>query len=107
MHARPVFIVPPQINKFYVYDMSPDKSLVKFADAGFQVFMVSWRNPTAEHRHWGLADYVEALEDAIDAVREITGSPDVSCGRRVCGWHHADYAARLHGGARRATRSHR
>ena len=78
VEARPVFIVPPQINKYYVYDLSPDKSLVRFLlDAGFQVFMVSWRNPTAEYRDWGLAQYVAALEAAIDATREITGSASV------------------------------
>jgi polyhydroxyalkanoate synthase len=79
VESRPVFIVPPQINKYYVYDLSPDKSLVKFLlDAGFQVFMVSWRNPTAEHRHWGLAEYVEALEDAVNVTCEITGSASVA-----------------------------
>ena len=40
--------------------------------------MVSWRNPTAEHRDWGLADYIEALEDALDATCEISGSADVA-----------------------------
>ena len=79
VETRPVFIVPPQINKFYVYDMSSDKSLVKYLlDNGFQVFMVSWRNPTPEHRDWGLAEYIDALEAAIEATREITGHRSVS-----------------------------
>ena len=79
VETRPVFIVPPQINKFYVYDMSPEKSLVKYLlDSGFQVFMVSWRNPTAECRDWGLAEYIAALEAAIAATREITGHRSVS-----------------------------
>ncbi|HEY2062240.1 MAG TPA: alpha/beta fold hydrolase [Amycolatopsis sp.] len=79
VHARPLLIAPPQINKFYVFDLSPEKSLVRYAlDHGFQVFMVSWRNPTAEHRDWELATYLTAMEEAIDAVREITGSPDVN-----------------------------
>jgi polyhydroxyalkanoate synthase len=79
VEARPIFIVPPQINKFYVYDMSPEKSLVKYlVDQGFQVFVVSWRNPTAEHRDWGLADYIDAIEQAIDATLEITGQPSVA-----------------------------
>jgi polyhydroxyalkanoate synthase len=74
VETRPVFIVPPQINKYYVYDLSPEKSLVRFLlDAGFQVFMVSWRNPRAEQRDWGLADYIDAIDAAIDAAREITG----------------------------------
>ena len=47
-------------------------------DSGFQVFMVSWRNPTAENRDWGLADYIDAIEAAIEATREITGHRSVS-----------------------------
>ncbi len=79
VQARPVFIVPPQINKFYVYDMSPDKSLVKYlVSEGFQVFMVSWRNPTAEQRDWGLADYIDALNEAIDVTLQITGQDAVN-----------------------------
>ncbi|WP_329059977.1 alpha/beta fold hydrolase [Amycolatopsis sp. NBC_01480] len=79
VHARPLLIAPPQINKFYVFDLSPEKSLVRYAlDHGFGVFMVSWRNPTAEHRGWELATYLTAMEEAIDAVREITGSPDLN-----------------------------
>ena len=78
VQARPVFIVPPQINKYYVYDMSPDKSLVRYlASEGFQVFIVSWRNPTAEQRDWGLADYIGAIDRAIDATCAISGSADV------------------------------
>jgi polyhydroxyalkanoate synthase len=79
VETRPVFIVPPQINKYYVYDLSPEKSLVRFLlDAGFQVFMVSWRNPRAEQRDWGLADYIDAIEAPIEATREITGHRAVS-----------------------------
>ena len=43
-----------------------------------QLFVVSWRNPTVEHRHWGLDDYVRALDAAVDATCKITGSPDVN-----------------------------
>jgi polyhydroxyalkanoate synthase len=79
VHARPLVIAPPQINKFYVFDLSPEKSLVRYAlDHGVQVFMVSWRNPTAEHRDWDLGTYLAATEDAIDAVRAITKSRDVN-----------------------------
>ncbi|MGW4523954.1 alpha/beta fold hydrolase [Amycolatopsis sp. NPDC004378] len=77
--SRPLVIAPPQINKFYVFDLSPEKSLVKYAlEQGHQVFVVSWRNPTAEQRDWELVTYLGALEAAIDAVCEITGSPDVT-----------------------------
>ncbi len=79
VHARPLLIVPPQINKFYVFDLQPGKSLVRFAlDGGVQTFAVSWRNPTREHADWGFDAYTAALEQAIDAMREITGARDVN-----------------------------
>jgi len=77
--ARPLLIVPPQINKFYSLDLSPDKSMIQFLlREGVQVFGISWRNPTAEQRDWGLDTYVEAVDDAVDAVRGIASSADVS-----------------------------
>jgi polyhydroxyalkanoate synthase subunit PhaC len=76
---RPLVITPPQINKYYALDLSPEKSMVRFLlDNGIQVFCVSWRNPTAAHREWGLDTYVAALDEAVDAAREITGSEDIS-----------------------------
>jgi polyhydroxyalkanoate synthase subunit PhaC len=74
-----VIITPPQINKFYSMDLSPDKSLVQYLlKSGIQVFCVSWRNPTAKERDWGLDTYVAALDEATDAVREIASSDDVT-----------------------------
>jgi polyhydroxyalkanoate synthase len=79
VHLRPVLVVPPQINKYYVFDLSPEKSLVRYAlDGGLGVFMVSWRNPTAEHRDWDLGSYLSALDRALDVVCAITGSPDAN-----------------------------
>jgi polyhydroxyalkanoate synthase len=79
VHARPLLIVPPQINKYYVFDLAPDKSLVRYAlDSGVQTFVASWRNPGREHADCGLDAYAEALEQAVDAMRTITGSPDVN-----------------------------
>jgi polyhydroxyalkanoate synthase subunit PhaC len=76
---RPLVITPPQINKYYALDLSPDKSMVRFLlDSGIQVFCVSWRNPTAANRDWGLDSYVAALDEAVDVVREITGNDDIS-----------------------------
>lgn len=76
--TRPVLFVPPQINKYYVLDLSPDKSFVRHAlEAGQQIFMVSWRNPTAAQRDWGLASYVEATIDAIDIVRAVSDAAPV------------------------------
>ena len=78
VYERPHLIVPPEINKLYVFDLSPGKSMVEYMVAhGFQMFAVSWRNPTAEHRDWGMDTYVAALQAAIAAVRDITGSSDL------------------------------
>jgi polyhydroxyalkanoate synthase len=79
VHRRPLVMVPPQVNKYYAVDLGPDKSLVKWTvDSGVQMFVISWRNPTVEQRHWGLEHYVMAIDAAVDAARQITGSPDVS-----------------------------
>ncbi len=73
VYEIPLMVVPPQINKFYANDLSPDKSIVRFMLAqGFQVFAVSWRNPQKEHAHWGLAHYVASLVEASEAVLKIT-----------------------------------
>ncbi|AYC34624.1 class II poly(R)-hydroxyalkanoic acid synthase [Pseudomonas cavernae] len=77
-YLKPLLIVPPQINKFYIFDLSTEKSFVQYAlKNGLQVFMVSWRNPDARHREWGLSTYVQALEEALDVCRSITASKDV------------------------------
>jgi polyhydroxyalkanoate synthase len=79
VHQRPLVMSPPQVNKYYSIDLSPEKSLVKWtADSGVQMFVVSWRNPTVEQRHWGLSEYAMALDRAVDVARRITGSPDVN-----------------------------
>jgi len=79
VHERPLLVVPPQINKFYVFDLSQEKSLARFClRNGLQTFIVSWRNPTKAQREWGLSTYIEALKEAIDAVLAITGSDDVN-----------------------------
>ena len=79
VRKRPLVITPPQINKYYALDLSPDKSMVRFLlDSGIQVFCISWRNPTAAHREWGLDTYVAALDEAVDAALEISGSDDIS-----------------------------
>jgi polyhydroxyalkanoate synthase subunit PhaC len=76
---RPLLVVPPQINKFYVFDLSPEKSLARFCLRGnVQTFIVSWRNPTKAQREWGLSTYIDALKEAVDVVMAITGSKDVN-----------------------------
>ncbi|GAB1263145.1 PHA/PHB synthase family protein [Aurantivibrio plasticivorans] len=79
VYKKPIFIVPPQINKFYVFDLSPKNSIVNYLlDQGFQVFIVSWKNPNKSHAHWGLDQYIDDIEKAMDATLEITNSPDLS-----------------------------
>ncbi|WP_043311124.1 class II poly(R)-hydroxyalkanoic acid synthase [Pseudomonas sp. ML96] len=79
VHERPLLVVPPQINKFYVFDLSPEKSVARFLlRNGVQTFVVSWRNPTKAQREWGLSTYIEALKEAVDAVTAITGSKDIN-----------------------------
>ncbi|MFF7707550.1 class II poly(R)-hydroxyalkanoic acid synthase [Pseudomonas sp. NPDC007930] len=76
---RPMLVVPPQINKFYVFDLSPEKSLVRFLlTQQVPTFIVSWRNPTKAQREWGLSTYIEALKDVVDVVCALTGSKDVN-----------------------------
>src|SRR5262249_44361411 len=78
VHARPHLIVPPQINKFYFFDLAPGRSMVEhLTRSQFQVFAISWRNPTAAQRDWDMATYVAAISEAIAAIADITGSPDV------------------------------
>ena len=75
----PLLVIPPQINKFYVNDLSPEKSIIQFLlAAGIQPFVVSWRNPTPEHRDWGLTHYVEELIKAAKVTSEITKSPKIN-----------------------------
>jgi polyhydroxyalkanoate synthase subunit PhaC len=79
VRERPLVMTPPQINKFYAMDLSPDKSIVRFLlESGVQTFCVSWRNPTVENRDWGLDTYVTGLDEAVDAVRDISRCDTVS-----------------------------
>jgi polyhydroxyalkanoate synthase subunit PhaC len=71
----PLVIVPPVINKFYVMDLAPGRSMVEYlVGRGLQVFMISWRNPDARHAQWDLGTYGQAVLEAMDAAARITGS---------------------------------
>ena len=71
----PLLIVPPVINKFYVMDLAPSRSMVEYlVGQGLQVFMMSWRNPDARDAKWDLDTYGQAILDAMDAAARITGS---------------------------------
>jgi polyhydroxyalkanoate synthase len=79
VHARPLLIAPPQINKFYVFDLAPEKSIAQYGLKGnLRTFAISWKNPTAAEREFGIDTYVAALEQAVDVMRDITGSADVN-----------------------------
>ena len=81
---RPLLIVPPCINKFYVLDLQPENSFVRYAvEQGNTVFLVSWRNPKDEQGHLNWHDYLEnGPIAAINIVREICNFDQVN----VLGW---------------------
>ena len=75
VHEIPLLIFPPWINKFYIMDLKPENSLIKWiVDQGFTVFVVSWVNPDAGYRDTGMADYIE--DGYLAAMREV---------RAICG----------------------
>jgi polyhydroxyalkanoate synthase subunit PhaC len=80
VHRTPLLILPPWINKYYILDMQPKNSLVRYlVEQGFTVFLISWKNPDASMDEIGIEDYMELGPlEASDVVREITGSPTVN-----------------------------
>jgi polyhydroxyalkanoate synthase subunit PhaC len=80
VYSIPVLFVPPWINKYYVLDLQPHNSMVKFlVERGFTVFVVSWKNPDPSMANFGFDDYVTLGPlTALDVVKEITGSPKVN-----------------------------
>ncbi len=79
VYETPIFIVPPQINKYYVWDLAPDRSIVEyFVGQGHQVFIVSWCNPSSDHADWTLENYVEALDRATDVACNVSKSAQLN-----------------------------
>jgi poly[(R)-3-hydroxyalkanoate] polymerase subunit PhaC len=78
--ARPLVLIPPSINKFYVLDLQPGNSFVRYAiEQGNTVFVVSWRNVTADQGHLTWDDYLaNGIVQAIDVAREITEADKVN-----------------------------
>ena len=79
VHETPIVIVTPWINKFYILDLTPTKSLVKYLTAqGFSVFITSWKNPTADMGSVGFDEYLlEGVDEVIATVCRLRGVTQV------------------------------
>jgi polyhydroxyalkanoate synthase len=80
VHEKPFLMVPPSINKFYILDLQPENSLVRYAvSQGHRTFMVSWRNPDASLAKATWDDYIQnAVIKAISVTQEITGAKTIN-----------------------------
>lgn len=80
VHERPFLLVPPCINKYYILDLQPENSLIRYAvSQGHRTFVVSWRNPDESLGHLTWDDYIEeALIRAIKVVQEIGGTSQIN-----------------------------
>ncbi len=80
VYRRPLLVVPPWINKYYVFDMREDNSFMRWAVAqGHTVFMMSWVNPDARHAGKTFEDYInDGTLAAMDAVQKATGEPELN-----------------------------
>jgi polyhydroxyalkanoate synthase len=80
VHARPFLMVPPSISKYYILDLQPENSLIRYAiENGHRTFVVSWRNPDETCAHWTWDEVIEGAPiEALRVVREITGAEQVN-----------------------------
>lgn len=80
VHKVPLVLVSPWINKYYVLDLNPQKSIIKYlVDQGFSVFVTSWKNPDASMAEVGMDDYLtDGIAKIIDVAREISGCDKVN-----------------------------
>ncbi len=81
VYERPLLIFPPWINKFYILDLRPENSFIRWLTAqGYTVFVVSWANPDESQAELGFEDYMrDGIFAALDAVKDATGVPDPNC----------------------------
>ena len=76
---RPLVVIPPQINKYYISDLAPGRSFVEHTvAAGIPYFAISWRNPTPAQRDWDLATYVAACKEAIEVACDVGASSNAN-----------------------------
>jgi polyhydroxyalkanoate synthase subunit PhaC len=90
VRSVPLLLVPPMINKYYIADLAPGRSLVEYlVQQGQEVYVVSWRNPEAEHGSWGLDTYAEAILSALDTACAVSESEQAQllafCGGGIAG----------------------
>ncbi|KPQ01632.1 class I poly(R)-hydroxyalkanoic acid synthase [Marinobacter sp. HL-58] len=80
VHRRPLMIVPPWINKYYILDLGANKSFIRYlVEKGHTVFVISWVNPGKEHAHKGFEDYMlEGPVAALDAIEKATGEREIN-----------------------------
>ncbi len=80
VNKRPLLIIPPWINKFYIMDLKEENSYIRWAlDEGHSVFVISWANPTRAYKDVGMETYMhEGLLTALDVIKDITGEPDAN-----------------------------
>jgi len=80
VYKRPLLIVPPWINKYYVLDLNPEKSFIRWAvGQGLTVFVISWVNPDERHANKGFDSYMrEGVLAALDAIEQATGEREVA-----------------------------
>jgi polyhydroxyalkanoate synthase len=80
VHEVPILFIPPWINKYYIVDLSPENSFVKYiVEQGFQIFMISWKNADASMADIEFEDYMNlGVLEAAEVVREITGADMVN-----------------------------
>ncbi len=104
-YRTPILIVTPWINKFYILDLTPKKSIIKYLlEQGFDVYITSWKNPDASMAEVGFDDYLtEGIDAAVEAVRNISKSDKVHAAGYCIGgaalaaymaWANRKYAAK-------------
>ncbi|HEY8011792.1 MAG TPA: alpha/beta fold hydrolase [Rudaea sp.] len=85
VRERPILVVPSIVNKFYVFDLAPGRSIFEhFIKQGLSVFVIVWRNPQRRHDRWGMPEYQDAVDAAVDATCAIAKVKDVNLWA-VCG----------------------